>query len=87
MRALLGTSPVLAGSAAPLTQARLLAALLARPMPGEELDRWVRRNDGAGAVDALLAAGSVRRTAGGGLALDGRRRSTALDALARDLRL
>ncbi|WP_282944200.1 hypothetical protein [Cellulomonas endometrii] len=82
-----GTSPVLAGSAAPLTQARLLAALLAGPMPGEEVDRWVRRNDGVAAVDALLAAGSVRRTAGGGLALDGRRRSAALDALARDLQL
>jgi hypothetical protein len=87
MGALLGTSPVHEATPDPLTKARLLAAVLARPMSGPELDRWVQRNDAAEAVDALLAAGSVRRTAGGGLALDRRRRTAALSALARDLQV
>jgi hypothetical protein len=87
MGALLGTSPSVEAAADPLTKARLLAALLARPMSGPEVDRWVRRNDAAGAVDALLATGSVRRTPGGGLALDRRRRTAALGALARDLQV
>lgn len=77
---------VLDGAADPLIKARVLAALLAGPLPGAALGRAV---DGAGvpeAVDELVAAGSVRRTADGGLALDPHRRATALEALVRDLR-
>lgn len=87
MKTVPGTSAVLSGAADPLTKARLLAALLGRPMSGPDLDRWVRDNDGVDAVDELLVAGSVRRTAGGGLSLDGYRRGSALSALARDLQL
>lgn len=87
METVLSTSAVLSGAADPLTKARLLAALLGRPMSAPDLHRWVRDNDGAEAVDELLHAGSVRRHAGGGLALDTRRRGSALSALARDLQL
>jgi hypothetical protein len=78
---------VLDGVADPLTKARLLAALLGRPMSGPELDRRSADDGVAAAVDELLLAGSVRRTRDGGLALDDRRRSAALDGLARDLRV
>lgn len=87
METVLGTSAVLAGTADPLTKARLLAALLGRPMSRPDLDRWVQDNAAAEALDELLLAGSVRWDAGGGLALDTRRRSSALSALARDLQL
>lgn len=79
--------PARAGTVDPLTRARVLAALLPGPMSGAEL---ARRSADAGvpeAVDALVHAGSVRRTGDGGLALDRRRHSAALTALARDLGL
>lgn len=77
-----------AGSVAdPLAQARLLAAMLSRPLSGTELARRSAEPGVPEAVDALVLAGSARRTPDGGLALDGPRRSAALDALARDLRL
>jgi hypothetical protein len=78
---------VLDGATDPLTKARLLAALLGRPMSGAELERRSADDGLAAAVDELLLSGSVRRTRDGGLALDGGRRSAALDALARDLRV
>jgi hypothetical protein len=87
METVLATSAVLAGTADPLTKARLLAALLGRPMSRPDLDRWVQENDADDALDELLHAGSVRRDAGGGLALDTRRRGSAFTALARDLQL
>lgn len=74
-------------AADPLAKARLLAAMLTRPLSGVEL---ARRSAEAGvreAVDELVLSGSARRTADGGLALDGPRRSAALSALARDLQL
>ncbi len=83
----LGTSAVLAGTADPLTKARLLAALLGRPMSRADLDRWVRENTAAEALDELLHAGSVRWAGDGSLALDARRRGSALSALARDLQV
>jgi hypothetical protein len=79
--------PLLAGAADPVTKARLLAALLPHPMTALDLDRWVRRNDAADALDELLAAGSVRRTTTGGLALIPGRQRTALAGLQRDLQL
>lgn len=78
-------SAVLQGSADPLTKARLLAALLPGPLGPEAARAWVDRHLAAAAVDELVHAGSVRRTAGGGLALDPRRNASALTALARDL--
>lgn len=87
METVLGTSAVLTGSSDPLTKARLLAALLGGPMSGADLRRWVHDNDASAAVDELLAGGSVRPTAGGGLALEVRRHGSALSALARDLQL
>lgn len=87
METVLGTSAVLTGTADPLTKARLLAALIGRPMSRPDLDRWVRDNAAAEALDELLHAGSVRWDGGGGLALDTRRRGSALSALARDLQL
>lgn len=86
METVLETSAVLTGSADPLTKARLLAALIVRPMSTPDLERWVRENDAASALDELLHAGSVRRESGG-LALDSRRHGSALSALARDLQL
>lgn len=74
------------GATDPLTTARLLAALLGRPLSGPELARRCADDAVAVAVDELLRSGSVRRTRDGGLALDGGRRSAALDALAHDLR-
>lgn len=71
----------------PLAKARLLAAMLSRPLSGPELTRRSAEPGVPEAVDALVLAGSARRTSDGGLALDGPRRSAALDALARDLRL
>jgi hypothetical protein len=71
----------------PLAKARLLAAMLTRPLSGPELDRRCGEPGVPEAVDELVLSGSARRTADGGLALDGPRRSAALDALARDLRL
>jgi len=79
------TSAVLRGTADPLTKARLLAALLGGAMDASARARWVEQHDGAAAVDELLAAGSVRATRGGGLALRTARHDAALDALARDL--
>ncbi|MCG7286712.1 hypothetical protein MHY85_12110 [Cellulomonas sp. ACRRI] len=76
---------VLDGTTDPLTKARLLAAVLGRPMSGAELDRRTRTAGVADAVDELVLSGSVRRTPDGGLELDPRRRTAALDALARDL--
>jgi hypothetical protein len=76
---------VLGGTTDPLTKARLLAAVLGRPMSGAELDRRARVDGVADAVDELVLAGSVRRTPDGGIELDPRRRTAALDALARDL--
>lgn len=87
MDTLHGASAVRTGTADPYTKARLLAALLGRPMSETDLQRWVQEHDGADAVDEMLVAGSVRRTAGGGLALDTRRRLSAFSALRRDLQL
>lgn len=81
------TTAVLDGAVDPLTKARLLAALLGRPMSGPELDRRCRTDGVAAAVSELVLAGSARRTRDGGLELDPGRRSAALDALARDLRV
>lgn len=78
---------VLDGATDPLTKARLLAALLGRPLSGAELERRCADDTVAAAVDELLLSGSVRRTRDGGLALDGGRRTAALDALAHDLRV
>lgn len=78
---------VLDGATDPLTKARLLAALLGRPLSGSELDRRADADGVRAAADELVLSGSVRRTPDGGLELDPRRRSAALDALARDLRV
>lgn len=78
-----GTRP----AADPLARARLLAAMLSRPLSGPELARRLGEPGVPEAVDDLVLAGSARRTADGGLALDGPRRSAALGALARDLGL
>lgn|GEM_PF-2499828 len=80
-------SAVLEGAADPLTKARVLAALLGGPLSWDDLARRVTGDGVADALDELLAGGSVRRTAGGGLALQDGRRAAALDALARDLRV
>lgn len=80
-------SAVLTGAADPLTKARLLAALIGGPMDPAQAERWLTAHDAAAALDELLAAGSVRRTAGGGLALHARRRDAALSALADELRV
>lgn len=87
MDTLHGASAVLTGAGDPYTKARLLLALLGRPMSGTDLQRWVQEHDGASAVDEMLAAGSVRPITGGGLALDTRRRTSAISALRRDLQL
>ncbi|HYQ77363.1 hypothetical protein [Cellulomonas sp.] len=73
------------GATDPLTKARMLAVLLGRPMSAAELARRCADEGVAAAVDELLLAGSVRRTRDGGLALEDRRHSVALGALARDL--
>jgi hypothetical protein len=80
-------SAVLSGRSDPLTKARLLVALLGGPLSPSAARDWEAEHDAADAVTELLAAGSVRRTAGGGLALDARRHDTALAGLAADLRL
>ncbi|MFF1529066.1 hypothetical protein [Cellulomonas sp. NPDC058312] len=82
-----GQSAVLTGTAPPLTKARLLAALLPGAMSAADARTWVDRHQGVDAVAELVAAGSVRRTADGGLALDHGRRASALGALDRDLRV
>ncbi|WP_454048620.1 hypothetical protein [Cellulomonas sp. Marseille-Q8402] len=69
------------------TRARLLAAMLSRPLTGTELGRRSEEPGVPAAVASVLRTGSARRTADGGLALDDRRRSAALGALARDLGL
>ncbi|GIG35005.1 hypothetical protein [Cellulomonas pakistanensis] len=71
----------------PLPRARLLAAMLGRPLTGAELERRGAEDGVPEAVEALVLSGAARRTPDGGLALDRRRRSDALDALARDLRV
>ncbi len=71
----------------PLLKARLLAALLVRPMTRRELTGWVQDNDARDALAALTASRSVRRTREGGAALRETRRNGALSALARDLQL
>jgi hypothetical protein len=70
-----------------MLKARFLAALLAGRMSCDELGGWIQEHDGRDAVAELVESGAVRRTRDGGADLIGRRRDSALQALARDLRL
>ncbi|WP_263120403.1 hypothetical protein [Cellulomonas sp. RIT-PI-Y] len=63
----------------------LLAALFSSPMDRAQLDTWVREHDAALELAEAVWRGSVRLTAKGGAALNGRRHRDAVSAMLHDL--